>query len=142
VSPATESVVPGREGYALPSDSRSGFIFLLLLIFDRGEGGSWPSLSWPKTKPVAAAATAVPVPMSYRSCRLASVVTRLERKGQFASPIFGRAEGGAEKRNAKFPPSDKNITVQVNNKSLVPICSAQMLLGVFFWWWYVEVNSR
>lgn len=87
VSPATESVVPGREGYTLLSDSRSGVIFLLW-TFGRGEGGSWPSLSWPKTKPVAAAATAVPVPMSYRRCRLASMVPQLERRSPSASLVY------------------------------------------------------
>ena len=56
-----ELLVPGREGKAL--EKAPAKADLLLLEFAR-EGGICSSANWPKTSPVAAAAAAVPAPMS------------------------------------------------------------------------------
>ena len=56
-----ELLVPGREGKAF--EKAPAKADLRLLEFAR-EGGICSSANWPKTRPVAAAAAAVPAPMS------------------------------------------------------------------------------
>ena len=57
-----ELLVPGREGKAL--EKAPAKADLLLLEFAREGGNCCSSANWPKTRPVAAAAAAVPAPMS------------------------------------------------------------------------------
>ncbi len=58
---SAEIVVPGREGGKLfeKLPGKAGF-----LLLERARGRTCSSANWPKTRPVAAAATAVPAPTS------------------------------------------------------------------------------
>lgn len=91
--PEVEYVVPGREEKTFANVS-------LLLVFGMGGGGTWPSANWPKTRPVAAAATAVPDPM-----RLGTVCILND------GPYDEEEEPSGERREEKMTVSSVFVTI-------------------------------